>query len=220
MKPILFNSEMVRAIFEGKTQTRRVIKPQPPSSADKMIILGIDEKEPDFKSKTRITTAGEGGDVEIPYQIDDVIYVRETWAPCATIDSWIDNENKYLYKADFLEKVDWKWRPSIHMSRESARVFLKVNNVRGEQLQDITEEDAVAEGCCSLDAFVELWDFINAEPKPQYKTVDGKKVIDHYVSYPWVDIQEIMGYKGKLLYVYGNPWVWVIEFEKINDNKI
>ena len=63
-------------------------------------------------------------------------------------------------------------------------------------------------------------DFINAEPKPQYKTVDGKKVIDHYVSYPWVDIQEIMGYKGKLLYVYGNPWVWVIEFEKINDNKI
>jgi hypothetical protein len=120
-----------------------------------------------------------------------------------------------------------KWRPSIHMPRWASRITLDVTGVRVERLQDITEEDAKAEGLSfdglawfvpgnpdtgaptARECFAQFWDSINAAPKPVYKN----KQIVSYVSYPWEDIRETREHRGEPLEVYGNPWVWVISFK-------
>ena len=138
MKPIIFSTPMVQAILDGKkTQTRRVIK--------------IDDAPENWK----ISIAGtsivrtEPYDVKLPrYAAGDILWVRETWA---------DVFGKYEYRADYSESENTyrvkrygttiaKWRPSIHMPREAARIFLRVTNVRVERLLDISEADAIAEG--------------------------------------------------------------------------
>lgn len=123
-KPILFNTQMVRAILDGrKTCTRRIVKPQPTAH------YGVQCIKP-------------------PYQPGDILYVRETWS------LRFDGE-KYFYRADkntsreekrLLDYNDVKWRPSIHMPKEAARIWLKVTNVRVERLQDISGEDLIKEG--------------------------------------------------------------------------
>lgn len=192
-KPILFNTEMVRAILDGrKTQTRRLVK-------------NIPLYAPYFEEVDEIPYAcDEDGDwhpaVEFsPVQNGDVLYVRETW--CALPVSpggHIRIPDRYYYRADpELRPEAWrgKWRPSIHMPKEAARLFLRVTNVRCERLQEITSGGAVAEGIKSdlrspseaadaLIAFEELWD----------STV-RKDAIKRW------------GWEA-------NPWVWVIEFER------
>lgn len=127
MKPIIFNTDMVKAILDGrKTVTRRVVK---------IPHCGYFEHEPPLG-------------VVPPYRTGDVLYVRETWnsirfgngkkAPFHT---------EYWYKADDTsQNPDDKWRPSIHMPKEAARIFLRVAGVRPERLRDMTEESARAEG--------------------------------------------------------------------------
>lgn len=117
-KPILFSTEMVKAILEGrKTQTRRIVKD--------------------------IVTAIKPGTSPIQYKginKGDILWVRETFGE--TLD---ENANTiFYYKAD--HDVWDKYKPSIHMPKEAARLFLKVTNVRVERLIDISEEDAMAEG--------------------------------------------------------------------------
>jgi hypothetical protein len=208
-RPILFSAAMIQAILEGrKTQTRRVIKPQPLPDADikKAMINGI------LHVRDENYVLGEDlGGVDCtyanyrpaPYQLGDVLWVRETWGSIATqnvrqggYDQW------FVYKAAPRCELpeEFKWRPSIFMPREAARIFLTVKDIRVERLQEITEEDAKAEGCITFaekigdgkskdvlefdltarDAFVELWNNINAKR-----------------GYGWDK----------------NPWVWVIEFE-------
>jgi len=193
MKPIIFSGEMVRAILEGrKTQTRRVIK-------DSLIEYAV--------KKTRVCL--EVFDSEINqcrniyprFKVGDILYVRETWMPYATIESWIADEQLYFYKADCSEKNlralkrdNAKWRSPYHMPREAARIFLRVTDVRCERLQDITEHDARAEGARGvmrtntfpsveepLIAFWMIWDGLNAKR-----------------GYGWDS----------------NPWVFVYEFER------
>lgn len=123
MKPILFNTAMVKAIMaQRKTQTRRACKGQP--------VDGI--------------TSPEDCGYKPAYNPGDVLYVRETWMPVL---------NDYVYYADrspeelaTLKKSGLRWRPSIHMPREAARLFLRVTDVHMERLKDISEEDAKAEG--------------------------------------------------------------------------
>ena len=185
-KPILFNTDMVLAILDGrKTQTRRVIKPVP---FDFTFENGMPAREPQ-------------------YRIGDTLYVRETWAVSRRIllnvdpdsgarhwSSWSeDNPKRYLYRAGYTLMDDpgpVRWHPSIHMPKEAARIFLKVTNVRCEQLRDITNADAKSEGvmCASDNSglmhrfnFRVLWDSITDE------------------STNWI----------------ANPWVWVSEFERI-----
>lgn len=208
-KPILFNTEMVKAILEGrKTQTRRVVKPQPTQK--------IDNKEVWLNSGKSLDKP--------PCKVGDTLWVRETWCQLWKLDGndqIIEGTEKYYYRADgynptpfshfpdengFSEKDYPTWHPSIHMPRKAARIFLKVTNVRCERLQDITKDGAKAEGCIDFndkigngkfedvcefdltarDAFIELWDNI-------YNNWDA------------------------------NPWVWVIEFERMvldeTDNK-
>ena len=128
IKPILFNTEMVRAILDGrKTCTRRVLK-QP-----------FEVHPNGYITKPR-------GNERLcqyisPYQSGDVLYVRETWCK----GSYGNEKEKYYYKADD-NNFFCTWHPSIHMPKEAARIFLKVTDVRVERLQDITDDGAKAEG--------------------------------------------------------------------------
>lgn len=194
MKPILFNNEMVRAILAGqKKVTRRVMKDVPCFLAQD--IGGKLYVEDDFGNEYP-------AEDRCQYKVGDILYVRETWQ---YTDQSINVEPGYVYRAtdpDWETMEGWKWRPSIHMPKEAARIFLKVKAVRVEQLQDITEEGAQAEGLykgwrCSAfpnstpaftarQAFMWLWDM----------TVNPKS-----------------GYESHWLF---NPWVYVIEFERIS----
>ena len=137
MKPILFNTEMVQAILEGrKTVTRRCIKHEIHMFEKHGEMLVYDNRYLfDFALDAYI-------DSQAKYKRGDVLYVRETWqrSPAGT----------HLYKTDNNGNLSnghvYKWKPSIHMPKEAARLFLRITDVRIERLQDITEEQAMQEG--------------------------------------------------------------------------
>lgn len=219
IKPILFNTEMVRAILDGrKTVTRRLVKPQPKSKLC-YTFAGSDCGTWGYPSKTAHESWGEEYRLpdnitkedfwkrwNPPYHTDDVLYVRETWSPI-----YPGKESNevcgYIYKEDSLEEYDnrypdgedyqWgcKWRPSIHMPKEAARIWLKVTDVRVERLQEITEEQIGREG-----VEVEYPHVLNGEEKRYafstlWNSTVKKSDLDRY------------GWNA-------NPWVWVIEFER------
>lgn len=205
MKPILFNTEMVRRILEGrKTCTRRVVKPQP-------------ETEQAGPCTSPYGNSFHDG-FELykpPYQPGDILYVRETWCdPSGT--GW-----PILYKADMpmhwdakdtehgeavdMRAEDYQWRPSIHMPKDAARLFLLVKSVRVERLQDITPEQIDAEGCNEFAYSAETGEPLPSNPS-WFKIVWDKTIPKHpnkFKRYPY--------------YWDDNPWVWVIEFEKIGE---
>lgn len=156
MKPILFNTEMVRAVKSGcKTVTRRVVKPQPRGHA----ALLTDNLLPETaEAGDGAVYAFEDGTVTSPpYRPGDILYVRETWARY---------HDYYLFKAgcadtDFMLSqpgATVKWHPSIHMPKEAARLFLRVKDVRVERLQDCGNQQAKDEGCTCCAQFIRLWD--------------------------------------------------------------
>ena len=235
IKPILFNSQMVRAILDGKkTETRRIIKPQPimplcyifaGSSSDvgkwhypdknAWEIWGEKYKRPDNFSKK-----DERRVWKAPYNTDDILYVRETWAPLYK-DETSDEVVGYMYKEQTLEEYDrmysdgkdyyWagKWKPSIHMPKEAARIFLKVTNVRVERLQDITVQGAINEGmpspaCREGDAKCLEKQTLLTDCPSEFIDHSFQKVWDATISYP---NKEIYGWDA-------NPFVWVVEFER------
>lgn len=216
MKPILFNSDMVRAILDGrKTCTRRVIKPQPKShiayacmgsGCGKWGYPGKDAWEywndesfqlPDDISKDELKMRWTP-----PCNTGDILYVRETW--CSAYDG-----ERYFYLSDkhtdreekqLLDYNDVKWRPSIHMPKEAARIFLRVTDVRVERLQDITSEQIDAEGCKEWAYSVKTGELLPSGPS--FFQIKWDRTI-----------------KPADLPLYGweaNPWVWVIEFEKVS----
>ncbi|MDE6314034.1 MAG: hypothetical protein K2M46_10555 [Lachnospiraceae bacterium] len=181
IKPILFNTEMVKAILDGsKTVTRRILK-----------VKFKDDEEFDFSLCRYINP---------PYEPGDILYVRETWAEFPL--------QHYHYRADFesgrdklyQETVtDTKWKPSIHMPKEAARIFLRVTDVRVERLKDMTLDDFLAEG-------VELRPEVFNDPENAY--MQGKKL--------FIQIWDST-IKKEELEQYGwnaNTWVWVIEFAR------
>ena len=204
IKPILFNTEMVRAILDGrKTCTRRLAKPQPDEKHTFPLGFVTDSTEKKEVGCFGFGINEYGGSIQYAksqYQPGDILYVRETWS------EWTDG---YLYKAwnspfpQAVESPVMKWHPSIHMPKEAARIWLKVTDVRVQRLQDMDKMDAVKEGidtrlCINLShaltKFKKLW---NSTIK--------KSDLDRY------------GWDA-------NPWVWVIEFERcekpqeVNDN--
>jgi hypothetical protein len=152
-RPILFSTPMVQAILEGrKTQTRRVIKPQPEPLEDGFML----PLHPDC-----------------PYgYIGDRLWVRETFA--------YHHTGRLFYKADIpvVCHKNWKWKPPIFMPRSASRITLEITDIRVERLQDITRSDIYAEGLIVpqehqedykeylLNAWIELWDSINAKKHP------------------------------------------------------
>ena len=187
-RPILFSTAMVQAILDGrKTQTRRVVK------------------GPVMKLDYVIATT-----VPCPYgQPGDVLWVRETWAHTSQLNINPEDENYgYVYKADGQPWEDyegWKWKPSIHMPREAARMFLRIKAVRVERLQEISEEDALAEGIGRIN--VRLTNYDLAYRDYIHPGVFFRVPLWSFKSL-WESINGPESWQA-------NPWVWVVEFERI-----
>lgn len=155
-KPIIFSTPMVSAILQGrKTATRRAMK-QPPDPDS------VSGKYPSERPQTR------------KYQLGDTLWVRETFAETASGYRFKINADGSLFQPDGTVK----WRPAIYLPRAAARIFLKITAVRFEQVKDITEQQAKAEGVASRAAFLDLWDELNA-----------KRGYGHAVN-PWVAVIE------------------------------
>lgn len=209
-RPIIFSTPMVKAILENrKTQTRRIIKPQPKENTIRMYA----EETIDFSAKTDRWYAEyldngrqwtDSGTTTCPYgTIGDALWVRETFYEC------VNNNDRIHYAANRqpiqnTETRTYRKRPSIFMPRSASRITLEITDIRVQRLQEITEEDARAEGIAPLDEhktniltanewskeriaslyinqFKSLWDSINAKRAP------------------WAS----------------NPWVWALTFKRV-----
>ncbi|WP_249554197.1 hypothetical protein [Shewanella sp. 8A] len=217
-RPIIFNTEMVRAILDGrKTQTRRPMNPQPepdtetskggywfPCRAFQSMVHVEDLKDPLWR--------GMASDACPICSVGDQLYVRETWYQkghyCmpmwdgADLDDafWSRTKQAKYFASDRIKKVShkfgedfWRKRPSIHMPRWAARIILEVTDIRVERVQDISERDAWAEGFEGYDDDV----------------TGGKNGYSEFCE-AWESIY------GQQSIEQSNPWVWVIEFKVIS----
>lgn len=212
-RPILFNGEMVQAILEGrKTQTRRVVKPQPEQMRDD-VAYGWEwrkSQETWFAGATeKQMRADYGLRKYCPYgKPGDELWVRETWcqrplteAPMNEI--WYKQENQRLFEISKENSGNWaymyKWRPSIHMPRWASRIQLRITDVRVERVQSMAVGDLICEG-------------FPVPEKPGASNIDElfewDEAFDWFQSL-WDSINVKRGYGWDT-----NPWVWVIEFER------
>nr|WP_290224010.1 hypothetical protein [Trichocoleus desertorum] len=226
-RPILFSGAMVRAILRGenpKTQTRRVIKL--PSWSTK----NWDDFETDGK-EAQIICANTGclASIPCPYgKAGDRLWVRETWSPVQPtasgelaydgarlieldgypIEVWYraDGEMGILCQAD---PEGPRWKPSIHMPRKVGRITLEVAQVRVERLQDISEEDAIAEGVA----------FENPSPdiNPNFRRWFDYQGKEYGFSSPVWSFRSLWdSINGKTYPWESNPWLRVVEFKRID----
>ena len=218
IKPILFNTDMVRAILDGrKSCTRRAVKYKYSNTEMKIKSdkygSGLIEIQKDVEGETY----GKNPDGSTwhkllpyiekipPYKKGDILYVRETW---------YKGLERYIYRADYSDtekfycngkEIEMKWHPSIHMPKEAARIWLKVTNVRVERLQEITGLSVQKEG-------------IEVDPKEYASKFD-------FITELFFLFQRLWDSTIKKSDVdrYGwdaNPWVWVIEFERCEKPEI
>ena len=181
--PILFNTEMVQAILNGrKTCTRRVVKGYIPKEAE----FGYTAFTPKGCISCRGTFADGYGEkfFKLPCEPSDILYVRETFIQAAAHTFWYKADDKSWMSKDLL------WKPSIHMPKEAARIWLKVTDVRVERLQDIMEDDPGPNNQVVKEGFNYGCDFIAT-----WNSTIKKSDFD---TYGWDS----------------NPYVWVIEFER------
>ena len=191
IKPILFNTEMVRAILDGrKSCTRRLVK----NDLEDVLNSPYHKAHPEVEDKQIISKL-----CNPPYKTGDILYVRETWCALPVNEAGhMRGHCVYYYRADGDLRPEGrrgKWHPSIHMPKEAARIWLKVTNVRVERLHEITSEQICREG-----VEVEYPHALNGEEKRYafstlWNSTIKKSDID---TYGWD----------------ANPWVWVIEFER------
>ena len=198
IKPILFNTEMVRAILdERKDATRRIVKGFIPDDA----VWGYTAFTPKGYISCRGTFADGYGEkfFKSPCEPGDILYVRETWCMLPINEAGhIRGHSVYYYKADGdLRPEGWrgKWKPSIHMPKEAARIWLKVTDVRVELLQEITIDGIRSEGLSSMAVHAGDMEIALKEWELLWNSTIKKSDLDRY---GW----------------YASPWVWVIEFER------
>ena len=205
IKPILFNTEMVRAILDGrKTCTRRLPNKRVENDYFSYEAWAMSVATEGCKKMTE----KQFYEQYPPSKLGDILYVRETWTkecekyyyraaydsdylePCETLSGGYPASCRNHPGCEGCTATSWRirWHPSIHMPKEAARIWLKVTDVRVERLQDMTDDDAEAEGCFDYTStalgFPDVWD-----------STIKKSDIDRY------------GWDA-------NPWVWVIEFER------
>jgi len=252
-KPNVWPAEPIDPGKPFKRQTRRIIKPQPTRNHHIAWIRHAYGYSTDtWCEVTYHTTIVR--EVRCPYGIPgDRLWVRETWD-----DTLYDH---VIYRADYAPYKSFtgeypkgrpaRWKPSIYLPRKAARLILDVHSIRVERVQEISEEDARAEGVEvgtrtygtayrdyrgrpgawfpeAKTSFGTLWDSINAKPKPVMKNGRLARLLMNneapnrvvgniacYVSYPWEEGNEVREHRGKPWYVIGNPWVWRVEFSRV-----
>jgi len=192
-RPILFSSEMVRAILDGrKTQTRRVIKPQPNKAWSTPPIEVIDG---------RYVSHGCYSDFKCPYgQPGDRLWVRETWMPFTEAGVLL---HEAIYKATDKPESDegapLRWRPSIFMPRWASRITLEIIDVRVERVQEISLNDCESEGSEYC---------LNG--KYDFSIVNEPPYLANYHRL-WDSINAKRGYGWDV-----NPFCWVVEFTRVD----
>lgn len=241
IKPILFNTEMVRAILDGrKTCTRRLVKPQPDEKHT--FPLGFVTDSTDKKKEVGCFgfAANEyGGSIQYVkppygYAPGDILYVRETfaWCPCwdcgfdtipdgcrhpVIYDSKKREHGCYMYRAS-CEDNEYPsadtWHPSIHMPKEAARIWLKVTDVRVERLQEMKPVDVIKEG-----AYPDCWDCLNTYGESGLQCCYGTEEQCSQCDEVMMEWEKLWNstIKKSNLDRYGwdaNPYVFVIEFER------
>jgi len=214
-RPIIFNSDMVRAILDGrKSQTRRVIKPQPKSQGIKSFGEAWEWKKGagGFSGSTlHQLKAAYGLLYHCPYGVPgERLWVRETF-----FYEWPDmdppedmKDCRIIFRADepnyldpFTLEENYRWSPSIHMPRWASRITLEITDVRVERLHEITVGDVIAEGIHQrhLDKYAKFPEFHpNDIPGMAFREIWNP--INAKRGYPWES----------------NPWVWVVEFKVLN----
>jgi len=190
-RPILFSGEMVRAILDGrKTQTRRIVK------IPKAFKWNIHNDD-------RFPIAMRGTNIKCPFgNVGDRLWVRESWTHHQESLEYAQAKHEDImggsaiyYAATDPHPEQMRWKPSIHMPRWASRIQLEITSGRVERLHDISEEDAKAEG-------TEFW----APPLEGFDPVSPQRVRFQWL---WEAINGSESQKS-------NPWVWVIEFKRIN----
>ena len=212
IKPILFNTEMVRAIMDGrKTCTRRICKDANECTMPDMEFYNADKRTyavhnfADKKHTEKLNIVERN----CPICPGDILYVRETWGYPISLNS----DKQYVFRADKIAESGFKndshiWHPSIHMPKKAARIWLKVTDVRVERLQEITENGAEAEGAIDNRGFIH-------SPEDEYDRIYTAR--EHFIGIWDRTI------KKSDLDIYGwdaNPWVFVIEFERCEPQEV
>lgn len=220
-RPILFSAPMVRAILDGtKTQTRRVAKgvaavhPVTGEPLAKLDSAGPRVPCPYGQPGNRLwaretwrigSWSEDTGSIAIDYQADG--HSRREWLEVPDGEDfrryWQQSTDDAIKAHGDQDRYVWKpgqspcrWRPSIHMPRWASRITLEVTGVRVERLQQISEDDALAEGCSSTAVVHE----------------DGEDYSGHYASEEYQDLWESINGPGSW---DANPWVWVVEYKRI-----
>jgi hypothetical protein len=228
--PILFSGPMIRAILENrKTQTRRVVKPQPEAAWMDWVIntnLGGDNRywvdgEPTMHLNMEKDFSSKG---ECPYgKPGDRLWVREAWAIADIYDKDSGNQGQMpfelggttqgisiWYKAGggkhFKASNPGRWRSPLFMPRAASRITLEITDVRVERLQAITEADAIAEGMYSNTMALAALGLPPETPFISPYHVDKYRIVWESINgkkYPWAS----------------NPWVWCVEFKRVEVSK-
>lgn len=215
-KPILFSSEMVRAVLDGrKTQTRRVMKPQPVYENDWWwyddLSFLLDSDMQDYLFHNVYGSKGSPYGSVYGDGTSDTLWVRETWQAQTPAGNWWHEMKgeKELYNWTVIDKATWngnpppKWIPSIFMPRWASRITLNVVDVRVERLQDTTQGDVMSEGVPLPD------DAMMTKLDPIQPVLFHKQLQREWVKL-WDSINLKRGFGWDT-----NPWVWVVEFEMV-----
>ena len=213
-RPILFNAPMVRALLAGtKTQTRRVVKPQPSNgwAFETPPVFGwitsTHTKRGRFGAFLRRGIGTDFPEIDLipcPYGQPggDRLYVRETWAAPHAYDHLpprLIPKDARIHYAATEDRGGLLWRPSIHMPRWASRITLEITGVRVERLQDISEADAVAEGCKPIRPEL-VQDGLIVRP--------GRSAVEEF-RLVWEQIHGGGSWEK-------NPFVWVVTFRRID----
>lgn len=204
-RPILFNTDMVRAILDGrKTQTRRPCRDQTPSTYEYVEDMKTwpEGKELYTGWVKVIDKVGLKIPSKCPYGVvGDRLWVRETF--------WQSSYGEFFYRADHPDsdiRAHGGWKPSIHMPRYACRTVLEITDIRVERIQDISEADAKAEGMLYLDG-------LGVGHSGYRHSINHEYVYDTARAafrILWNSVYEKRGYGWDK-----NPWVWVVEFKRI-----
>jgi hypothetical protein len=212
MKGILFRPDMIKAIGEGrKTVTRRLLNPQP--FMERGVLRWQPKRTNGFKGMHKPDINMDDHSDLAPmfanYQVGEVVYIKEACQVCNNRDGSLDKSSQPIYKSDLSEAdlkcdvCDWDWLSPLFMPEWAARYFINITDVRAARLQEITEEDAIAEGITKSS-----WEF-NIAPYRSYihKGVNAGR------SLAVAAYMDLWNSINKPPYDWqSNPWVWRYEF--------